>query len=344
MYNTARIAALCLVIAGFTTARLPAQDYALYGDLELGTVAVSDPNVIAAASQLTLNHSLSYDWGELRARHSLTAAAFQQLPAELETALELETAPEQELLLSGDTVLHHITQLYIAAWPLQQLTMRAGRHSLPWSYGYAFFPADRLHPEHIPGETPAGFDGASLSWHFNRDWTGHAAVRLDSSTDQFRYAAQLQGFLLGFESSLSLLYQPDSLLMPAWGASAELLEFVIHGEGSINLDNHEYLLSSGIQRVWSADRHSLTLLTEYQYTSAEDNHHVYPHIAYDYDTRYTLQTDALIAIHQNTAAVQVAGSHYPADTIELSFAAYLSVGPNTSPQFEAAKLGIKLYF
>lgn len=249
-WNSAAPVALFLFMAILAPSGAAAQEYSLYGDLELGATATrvrvpaTTVETITTAAVLRLNHLLAYTWGEVVVRHRFTVPGSGiGFGGSLDDD-GLGTAGE--LGAEGDPLRHDLLHAALVMWPAETLTVQVGRHSLPWGMGSAFFPADALHPVRTRYGEDRGFDGAGATWTISSRWTVTGAARVDTATAatsnpvrDLRWAGLLSGYLGRVEVMASAVYQPDTVLRPAAGLSFPLGDLILHGEGSLELSGAE---------------------------------------------------------------------------------------------------------
>ena len=254
--------ALFLFTAILAPSSAAAQEYSLYGDLELGATATrvrvpaTTVETITTAAVLRLNHLLAYTWGEVVVRHRFTVpgngigfggsfgddglGSDSGFTADDGAVTDFGAAGE--LGVEGDPLRHDLLHAALVMWPAETLTVQVGRHSLPWGMGSAFFPADALHPVRTRYGEDRGFDGAGATWTISSRWTVTGAARVDTATAatsnpvrDLRWAGLLSGYLGRVEIMASAVYQPDTVLRPAVGLSFPLGDLILHGEGSLEL-------------------------------------------------------------------------------------------------------------
>ncbi len=273
-----------------------AQEYDFYGDAALTGEAVwrestvltaVDPDAEPAGQQAeggweaTGNHTLTFDWGEVRARHRLTAVSAGAGNYEWE---------------------HQVYQSAAAFWPGPDWTVTLGRHTLAWGRGYAFFPSDALHPVRTPEGDAPGFDGGSLTWTVNPDWSVTAALRTDRAFqaeddwwNRLRGGGVLSGYAGGIDAMASVVCERDRLLRGGAGFSADLWGTILTCEGALeflpgrgarypretetgglDLETRPSgepvpAVTAGLERTFYPGDHAITFLGEYLYTAAGMN-------------------------------------------------------------------------
>ncbi len=266
---------LTLFLLGITSSILYSAEYSLYGDGTLYSSAGGSAKDSWAGLEVDADHTILFDWGEARFRHSLDLA----LPMD-------GGSPE-----AGENIRHTILQASILYLPLPDISFTFGRHQLGWGMSYAFFPADALHPLRSPQGDVPGFDGVSSVWTITPDWSITGAVRIDEAVEaaegepwweELRYAISLSGFFGGFELLLSQVYKANDVFRPGAGLSFQAAGFVVTAEGAADLlcDEAAYTPlgleapeewqpawkgAVGIEKSFYTDRTTSSFLAEYFY-------------------------------------------------------------------------------
>lgn len=337
-----------------------AQEYSLYGDLELGTTYArfrSPPETVETLitdTTLRLNHLLLYDWGEMVVRHRLTVFDLGDT--------------------EGDPLRHDLQHAAAVMWPADTLTVQVGRHSLPWGMGSAFFPADALHPERTRHGDDRGFDGASTTWTISPRWTMAAAGRVDTATGSteeplrdLRWAGLLSGYLGRVDVMVSTVYQPDEVLRPAAGVSLPLGGVILHGEGSLELAGEKGpAVATGMHYTLFAGFHSVTLAVEHLYTeqlppvftgfselsTMQAQHHptgrhfLYPMIFWEGDGRWSADVSALIDLEEARALLRLELARHILGSLTLAAEGLLLVDEDSGegPREGIARFSARVHF
>ncbi len=275
-----------VLIALLAAGAAAAQEYEFYGDAAVISAAswmkepAGEPVWETADGwwKLTGSHALTFDWGELSARHRLTAESAGAGNYEWE---------------------HQVFQAAAAFWPGPNWTVTLGRQTLAWGRGYAFFPSDALHPERSPEGDAPGFDGGSVTWTVTPDWSVSAALRTDRAFqaednwwERLRGGGVLSGYAAGIDAMASVVYERNRLLRGGAGSSADLWGTILTCEGALEFLPAEGPLypresggggpelktrpagepvpavTAGLERTVYPGNHALTFLAEYFYTKA----------------------------------------------------------------------------
>lgn len=319
-----RAAVLVLMLSGPLLNVLGAEEYSLYGDLELSTTVTRESLVTGTAAYF--NHRLSYEWGEATVRHRLS------------------------LYHGTDDLYHTLYHAAVVIWPADALTVQIGRHSIPWGTGSVFFPADALHPERARLDDKRGFDGMSGTWTISPEWTASAAVRLDTAFEaeerplqNLRGASVVSGYVGTVDTVASVVYQHETVLRPAAGLSVPLGEVILHGEVAHELigtsaagegdpdfndvPNVEdpavsevlslygiprdsgWAVAGGMHYTLFTGAHAITPAIEYLYTrqlaTQFGRRYLYPYISWDADGRWTVDLSSLVDVEKERAVVRV---------------------------------------
>lgn len=344
-----------------------AQDYSLYGDLEVevlgartGQPAGEDradrvDRTISTGTILRAHHLLTYPWGEAVVRHRFRVTG-------------------ESHIHDGQQILHHyLQQAALVMWPVEALTIQLGRHSLPWGMGAAFFPGDALHPERTRDGEDRGFDGASGTWTFSPDWTIAVAGRVDTAVGSreespryplrhLRWAGLISGFMGTTEVSASVVYQHEAVLRPAVGVSFPAGPVIVHGEAALEVIGTERSTPDGTARgagVGAADgtstdgpaaagarytiftgSHAITLALEYLYTEQgpplggdprSGHHFLYPMISWEMDDRWYGDLSALVDVEKRHGQVRLLLSRGFAESLTLGTELVFLVHEETTP-------------
>jgi hypothetical protein len=235
--------ALVLTLFLAFPAPLPAQDYAVFGEIEGGTtfhhVPDADPELrLSGVATLSATHRLSYSEAEGVLVHSLQ-------------------------ILPGGRLSHDVSEGYLAVFPSPVLTLYAGRQRINWGTGYSLSPSDALHPRpSLRGETTSAARGAVSVLQSSPGFLGTAAVitagangtvtaavsgedALSATADApprelwklLRLAAHGSLFVSPVEATLSLVYQHERAFRPGVGFSVNTPIGVVYAEGAVELHN-----------------------------------------------------------------------------------------------------------
>jgi hypothetical protein len=254
-------------------------EYVFFGEAAIGLDLVESSGrgpILFGDLRVDGDHSFYRDWGEARLRHAL---------------------------VTGDDVSHDIYQASVSWYPSDTLTIVFGRHQIGWGMGWAFFPSDALHPRRLAaGQSGVvrGFDGASVIKVLSPYFSAAFALRGDEAFgdggdggslwwEDLRYAALLQGYAAGVDLSISAVWKPSGVFRPGAGFSLQLLGSVLTADASVDFlhagrpypDTNDpaggelYLpdrearpaVAVGIERSFTGDSGSLTLVAEYLWDS-----------------------------------------------------------------------------
>ncbi|GAB6088610.1 hypothetical protein JCM12856_02030 [Spirochaeta dissipatitropha] len=315
-----------------------ASDYSLQADFDFGLVHISEHSLAGAPGNIEgdilipflmmrADHRILYEWGEFAVRHSFAS-----------------TGP-----MPGAAV-HELQQLSVYLWALDPLTLRLGRISAPWSFGYVFEPSNALHVS----VGKSWFDGAAVTWTFSPDWSLTGILRADTAfpSSDFRWGLRLNGYVGGVESHLSALYQPGKLLRPSAGLSYSLGPLVLHAEAAAELIGEDsgmngllqegaaveslwssgvsvldgsqagYALSGGLNWQHYIGLHGLSAVLDYVYTSAppadSGNQLVFVQAAYDYDQRFSFEQALILTKEMQRAMSFSSVTVIPYDSLEFT--------------------------
>lgn len=192
------------------------------GDSTLSSLAGVKPDaqIISGGVKLHLNQRLSYKNSELY----------------LDDTLSLYQG-------SGGSVLaNRLVQGYVAVTPIPELTLVVGKRRLPWGYGYAFAPGDRINPASSPQDSSEGFYGVDATLSPSASFTFTGAVRLDTAFPQldslsgFTPSGTATGAATGGASALPFLspYLPSTPANP-WAR----LRYAVYADSLFgNLDTY----------------------------------------------------------------------------------------------------------
>lgn len=239
-----------------------------------------DVEISAADSLASSNSTLSSLAGATARAQILSGVAKLHLSERLtykRSELYLDDTLSLYQGVDGSVLANKIIQGYLAVTPIPEFTVVVGKRRLPWGYGYAFAPGDRMDPPPNPQERSDGFYGMTATLSPSASFTVTGAVRLDTAFPQLdslagftpspsasgssggaaalpflsaylpspaanpwarlRYALYLDSLFGNLDTYAAVTYQWQQVLRPVVGFSLDVGGVIANGAAALELSN-----------------------------------------------------------------------------------------------------------
>ncbi len=257
-----------IIISG-SIVNLFSGDIGLYGDINMSGTYHNKPegekeNSVTAEIDVTGNHNFKFKVGKFFAHHNL-------------------------MLNQKGEFDYKLYEAYLSIYPSDYLNLTFGRQRINWGSGYLFNPTDALHPRSMDGSKEMGFTGISFMAATGSNFYIDLCIDIydcfgaDKIMNGLKYALYTSLTAGKIDMAASFVYQYDRHLRPGFSISADVFNFILNLETALEFINNaaypessttlshksdfypHLILDAGIERTFSSDVLSFTMVFEYLY-------------------------------------------------------------------------------